>query len=279
MGDETPLVLGDLEVPARTHVTHRLMTHGVLRIGDGCVCDGDVLAGRAVYLGKGAVIHGDVVSGGPVYLHLDVSVDGRVRAFDPGFRLTSHGAPPEPKAPRPERLGPVPLAETESELLRASVQETLQVMYLVALADHRKGGPRVKGAWFGLAEDAVQDMVAAVRGPIAKVYQQGRRVEVWSADDVFDVFFRRIVPLVLPISVLRETREKARITLGPPPDLAGEPGGTKGWAVPALALLELIGGSLHPGLRVEAFDAARLADPAADPPRVHAAVTLPELVH
>lgn len=250
-------VLGDVEIPPDTHVLRDVVATGTLRVGDGCVCDGNLVGGRGVYVGRRVLVKGDVVSSGTVHLGVGAIVEGRVRTIE---------------AQEPERASKPP----PSELLPPTIQATINVLLDVAIEAQRKGHLESPDDWWGLEWPAVEATVDGLRGLLAETYRGGDGSLPWSPDEVFDVLLSRVMATALPVSVTRKGDEYAMVTLGAPIVVLADGSGTTapGWAKPAISLLTLVGRAVHPEFRVALADDRSLLEKTANPPKIHAIVSV-----
>lgn len=246
-------VLGDVEIPPETHVLRDVVATGMLRVGDGCLCEGNLVGGRGVSLGRKVTVRGDVVSSGSVHLGPGAVVEGRVRTIEAV----------ESPAKGPSR---------SSEMLPGAIQATVNVLLDVAIEAQRRGIVEGPDSWWGLEWPAVEATVDGLRGLLAETYRNGDGSLPWATDEVFEILLQRVVGSALAVSVTRKGEEYAMVTLGAPVAVLADGSSAipAGWARPAMSLLALLGRSVHPEFRIALADERSALLPTAAPAKLHA---------
>lgn len=106
--------------PSGSHIREDIEVEGVLRIGNNCVCEGDLIATAGIILGDGVTVRGDLFTDGPVQVGHGCRILGEIRpvsqasgraktsrsASDPDAAEAGGGrqppeAPEAPEAPAP----------------------------------------------------------------------------------------------------------------------------------------------------------------------------------
>ncbi|MBI4392736.1 MAG: polymer-forming cytoskeletal protein [Euryarchaeota archaeon] len=271
---------GDLQIPPGTRVPAGISASGVLVIGEGAVCSGDVVGLRGVVVSGGARVKGDVSSRGPVLVEAGAVIEGEVHSFadvsSAGELDDEQPGPRPPTGPEPRAQAPERVEALEVELARGAIRDTLSCLLLLALDTFKRRASYAAGTWWGLPDDALEDTLTALRAPIATVYgiEEGERP--WTHSDVLDVLLAKVVPLVIPVSVERFGKHRALITAGKPEDLPGDVGSQPGWPIPVLSLVNVLGHAFSPNFKLVTGADGQLPALETDPSSVQAWVSLGE---
>lgn len=263
-------------VPPEKHIHHDLVVDGILRLGDGFLIEGNVIAPGGIMVGDGVTVEGDIFTDGEVDLGTGCQIQGEIRPI--------HQAPgqPGPEGPTTMDQGPgshlstatAPIQDAQAEMRFATVQATLDILRDLVwseapaeLQDHRHRLPSID-------PEALEDMQAGLRELMDEIYRDGAG-RPWTAEDIINLLFQRIAPMILPVEVTRLTPDQATLEIARPRQAIGDHGPAD-WPVRSLALLDLLAQAAHPEARIAPADDEELLAEGADPDRMWATLHLPE---
>ncbi len=104
--------------PSGSHIREDIEVEGVLRIGDNCVCEGDLIATAGIILGDGVTVRGDIFTDGSVQVGHGCRILGEIRPVSQASgRAQADRSASDPDAPEP---GGDPEASDASEAPEAS---------------------------------------------------------------------------------------------------------------------------------------------------------------
>ncbi len=259
-------------VPPEKHIHHDLVVDGLLRLGGGFLIEGDVIAPGGVMFGDEVIVTGDIFTDGEVDLGAGCQIQGHIRPLEeaPGHEGTTETRIEQGQGPR---TATAPIQDAEAEMRFATVQATLDILRDLVWAED-PGELLDRGSDLPSIEaDALDDLQAGLHELIDEVYR-GSAEDSWTAEEVINLLFQRVAPMIMPVEVTRLAPDQATLEIARPRDAIRDES-AEDWPVRALALLDLLARAGHPEAWVEPADDDGIMERGADPDRIWATLHLP----
>ncbi len=263
-------------VPPEKHIHHDLVVDGILRLGDDFLIEGNVIAPGGIMFGDGVTVEGDIFTDGEVVLGTGCQVQGAIgpihqapgRPGTEGPTLTEQGPGSQPKTPA------APIQDAQAEMPFATVQATLDLLRDLAWSEDPTELRAHDHRLPSLDPQALEDLQAGLHGLMDEIYRDGSG-QPWTAEDIINLLFQRIAPMILPVEVTRLAPDQATLEIVRPRQAIGDDGPAD-WPVRTLTLLNLLAQAAHPEARITPADDEDLLAEGADPDRMWATLHLPE---
>ncbi len=263
---EGPLfVEGDYDAPAGTRLEEGVLATGRVHLGDHTVCQGDVFGAKGIELGDDVTINGNLYSHGEITWGNDLHLSGTIYS----------------KAPRPleeamVRAGLAQESPPDLPMLQTAIQDTLRLLLEIAWDGHQEGLEGYPDSWWGLEWDETTEVVERLLDLIHQLHRNGPDPETWSADDLFDVLFKKAIAGVVPLTIERAGQGRAQLKVGRPDRTFDPEADLAGWPWPTVSLLNLIGYAANGRFRLVLNGNEHLLEADANPTSVQVTIELLE---